>query len=550
MDPSSNELTSELDAFRKQWLSEVQSKRATAPATSAIQQGPPHTGSSAHATVPISSVIRARRESGSKVLAPAPAPAAQAGHDDDDHAQPPVFDELFGDAAARKGKEPEGTPEDTGDEGLVSALDHFEAAVMREAQGNLGDSLNLYRKAFRMDSRVDQTYRKKHFGAPASRPPQPTTSPTTTQASLARPAARVKPPTSQSIGDLISSFQGLVIVPAPPIILGTPAPPCPISDLPEEILCHIFRDVAILDVADFARLSRVCKRFAYVVATEERIWRRVCLGSEFGFAGMHYRFQTDVHWNALPPTFDEEEEDEGSEEKGEKTEAVITSVEESSPPALWLSPEEQAERIAHRKESITLSLLPTFYSSSWKQMWRNRPRIRFNGCYISTVNYIRSGISNANHITWNSPVHIVTYYRYLRFFRDGTTISMLHTSEPVDVVPYLTKEFVETHRGGAALHLPSSVMRNALRGRWRLVSGRGGDENPEGDLVVETEGVSDYIYRMDLSLRSAGKAARNNKVVWRGFYSYNKLTDDWAEFELKNDKAFFFSRVRSYGLGE
>ena len=93
-------------------------------------------------------------------------------------------------------------------------------------------------------------------------------------------------------------------------------------------------------------------------------------------------------------------------------------------------------------------------------------------------------------------------------------------------------------------------MRNALRGRWRLVSGRGGDENPEGDLVVETEGVSDYIYRMDLSLRSAGKAARNNKVVWRGFYSYNKLTDDWAEFELKNDKAFFFSRVRSYGLGE
>jgi len=150
MDPSANELTSELDAFRRQWLSEVQSKRTTAPTVSAAHQGPPNTGSSAHGTVPISSVSRARRESGSKALPPAPALAVQPTHGDDDHVQPPVFDELFGDAAARKGKEPEGAPEDVGDEGLVSALDHFEAAVMREAQGNLGDSLNLYRKAFRV----------------------------------------------------------------------------------------------------------------------------------------------------------------------------------------------------------------------------------------------------------------------------------------------------------------------------------------------------------------------------------------------------------------
>ena len=32
----------------------------------------------------------------------------------------------------------------------VSALEHYEKAVERETQGNLGDSLNLYRKAFRV----------------------------------------------------------------------------------------------------------------------------------------------------------------------------------------------------------------------------------------------------------------------------------------------------------------------------------------------------------------------------------------------------------------
>lgn len=31
-----------------------------------------------------------------------------------------------------------------------SALEHYEKAVERESQGNLGDSLNLYRKAFRV----------------------------------------------------------------------------------------------------------------------------------------------------------------------------------------------------------------------------------------------------------------------------------------------------------------------------------------------------------------------------------------------------------------
>ncbi|KAI0411655.1 hypothetical protein F5X98DRAFT_356875 [Xylaria grammica] len=127
-------------------------------------------------------------------------------------------------------------------------------------------------------------------------------------------------------------------------------------------------------------------------------------------------------------------------------------------------------------------------------------------------------------------------------------------------------------------------MASALKGRWRLSSLRdyqdhAGDisgtqrnappqllafntaptqntttapslSSSEGDLYIKTEGVvgAKYMYRMDLSLRSAGQSARNNKLVWRGFWSYNRLTDDWAQFALKNHKPFFFSRVRSYGV--
>lgn len=134
----SNELTSELDAFRKEWLSEVHSKRPAAPTATASSSG-------AGPSVPISSVTRSAR--GTK--APA-APATHAAHGNDDYVQAPAFDELFGEG---QGKDPLAAGQsaaDGGEKTLESALDHFEAAVMREAQGNLGDSLNLYRKAFRV----------------------------------------------------------------------------------------------------------------------------------------------------------------------------------------------------------------------------------------------------------------------------------------------------------------------------------------------------------------------------------------------------------------
>jgi F-box protein 9 len=377
-----------------------------------------------------------------------------------------------------------------------------------------------------LDSGVDQQYRKKYFPPASSSGP-----PATSRAS--GPASTAKPAVTQPVNDLLASFAGLHIAPVTPEIEGDPLPPCPISNLPREIITHILRDVAVMDVGDFARSSQVCKTFAYIVATEESIWRLICLGKEVGFAGMHYRWQKDVTWGSLPT---EDESD-----------------------TVWMSDEAEFER--HQEILLTTrTLLPILYSSSWKNMFRHRPRIRFNGCYICTVNYIRSGQASTNQVTWNSPVHIVTYYRYLRFFRDGTVLSLVTVAEPADVVHYLTRESAALHRDGSSTHLPSAVVQLAHRGRWYISpfvppedsTGEPADlASAERDVYVETEGaVPKYIYRMDLALQSAGKTTRNNKLAWRGFYSYNRLTDDWAEFGLRHDKPFFFSRVKSYGAGE
>lgn len=374
-----------------------------------------------------------------------------------------------------------------------------------------------------MDHKVEQKYKNKHYAAAwAANPAQTSQPPRGADTKDAVQAPTVNKPLT--IQELIASFSGLSIEPAPPIIVNTPAPPCPIASLPDEILIHVLREVAIQDVADYVRLARVCKRFAWLVATEDRIWRRICLGTEFGFAAMHYRWKTSVSWGPL------------TEDR------------------LLAEDPEEVNRLQEAEALATTSLLlNTAYQSSWQHMFRRRSRVRFNGCYISTINYIRAGQTVNSLIFGASPVHIVTYYRYLRFYRDGTAVTLCTVEEPAAVVHHMSKDVMKQHKGGAMAHLSSAVMQHATRGRWRLSSAvdspEAKPEDSEGDLFVESDGGGNYIYRMELSMRSAGKAARNNKLTWKGFYNLNKTTQEWDEFSLKNDKPFFFSRVKSYGFG-
>ncbi|KEF63470.1 uncharacterized protein A1O9_01448 [Exophiala aquamarina CBS 119918] len=478
-----------------------------------------------------------------------------------------------------------------------SALEHFERAVEKESQGNLGDSLSHYRKAYRLDAKVDQTYKNKHFPA-RSKPTDPNPSnasatvPSTSHHSSEEPTAPL------TMSQLIETFADAEILGVPPLIDGDAPPHCGIKDLPTEVLLELLQVVGIRDPAMLMRLSRVCKRMAYHVYKDNAIWKRVALGAEFGLAGQRYNFVTDLQGREA--VYRVLEEDHRGQEDGDPSSSLVTDV-------------------YFPKEAI------------WQDIFHTYPRIRYTGVYISTVNYTRAGTSSATANTWSNPIHIITYYRYLRFFRDGTCISLLTTNEPIEVVHHLTKENLAFVRSGGKKDAPSShplnftssapallresghpstpasqsvnnsvapppsaqqIMKHALRGRWRLchpsldtpvvettdtaaatnnninvdinqattttATNQTSSPTPPispGDLHIETEGAGPrYMYTMHLSLKSAGSArskhmTKNNKLQWKGFWSFNVLTSDWAEFQLKNDKPFFFSRVRGYGLG-
>lgn len=505
----------ELEQFRKQWKAEVSSRARSKPAAAGqLERGTEASSSKQSASRtggPASSHSRGPRDA----------------HDGHDEVAPLSYHDLEERETGRKvgddnyGRSSRQEPQ--------TALEHYEKAVEKEGQGNLGDSVSLYRKAFRLDASVHEKYKKKHF-PPSSFPPKPTNvNPSNASVTVPNTAHHSLNALGGSMSDLIADFSKVSIAAEPPPTDLSPPPPCPIANIPEEVLINILLHLAVEDVASFSRLSQVCKRFAYLVMTEDRIWRHMCLGSEFGFAAMHYKYACAITGGELT-----------EHDLNEPTDLDL----ETSP---LITPD-------LRVDPKFLPLTPQY--PTYRSMFRHRPRLRFSGCYISTVNYTRPGASSSNW-TWNAPVLIVTYYRYLRFYRDGSLISLLTTSEPQDVVPYLQKEHLHSNHPGG---LPQVVMKDALPGRWRLsghpytspIEGEEGEEQEiEGDVHIETLGVvPKYHYRMHLGISSAGKASgtRSNKLVWKGYWSYNKLTDDWAEFGLRNDKPYYWSRVRSYGV--
>ena len=151
-----DEIKSELESFREQWRAEVRAKQpgAASASRSATQAQPQLHGQTRGEA---SSSAAASAAESSRTIAPPKKPAlllnrsipkAAAGLDDDYGSGLSVpFDEPSVSDSKEKGvaggsSQSQDAPQ--------TALEHFEKAVESEAQGKLGESLNLYRQAFRV----------------------------------------------------------------------------------------------------------------------------------------------------------------------------------------------------------------------------------------------------------------------------------------------------------------------------------------------------------------------------------------------------------------
>ncbi|CAH1635531.1 unnamed protein product [Spodoptera littoralis] len=145
---------------------------------------------------------------------------------------------------------------------------------------------------------------------------------------------------------------------------------------------------------------------------------------------------------------------------------------------------------------------------SWRQMYMARPRVHLHGVYISKTTYVRHGdkcYQNEFYQSW----FLIDYYRYLRFFADGTVLMWTTPDEPQSCVGHLKNRQFKHGLG-------------IMPGHYRVV----------GEKELELLG---------------SRTQRNCRMEWRHYAACTRR-DQWTQFELTPGKfpPFRFSRVRSY----
>nr|XP_015218789.1 PREDICTED: F-box only protein 9 [Lepisosteus oculatus] len=189
--------------------------------------------------------------------------------------------------------------------------------------------------------------------------------------------------------------------------------------------------------------------------------------------------------------------------------------------------------------------------NSWREMFLERPRVRFDGVYISKTTYIRQGEESLDgfYRAW----HQVEYYRYLRFFPDGQVMMLTTPEDPLSIVPRLRSR--------------NTRMESVLLGHYRLsqdtdnqtkvfaVVSKRKDEKPaeyqksryfRRGPVQDTE----HSFHVGLQLCSGGRQ-RFNKLTWihHSCHITYRSSEETVVTAFEVDKMYtplFFARVKSY----
>uniref|UniRef100_A0A8C7JQY5 F-box only protein n=1 Tax=Oncorhynchus kisutch TaxID=8019 RepID=A0A8C7JQY5_ONCKI len=182
--------------------------------------------------------------------------------------------------------------------------------------------------------------------------------------------------------------------------------------------------------------------------------------------------------------------------------------------------------------------------NSWREMFLERPRVRFDGVYISKTAYIRQGEESLDgfYRAW----HQVEYYRlvYLRFFPDGQVMMLTTPEDPLVTVPRLRSRNTRYLKCNVHWH-PS--LGNTFKGNSKVAeyqrNSRFCRRNP---AAPETE----HSFHVGLQLSSGGRQSFN-KLNWihHSCHINYRSTGETVVTAFDLDQmyaSFFFARVKSY----
>lgn len=276
-----------------------------------------------------------------------------------------------------------------------------------------------------------------------------------------------------------------------------------ISDLPREMLVHIFRFIVgqELDLSSLESAGLVCRGF-FLLSRDQSLWRRICF-STWG--------KETLPWT--PKKLNEQIfEDSGDRE-------VV----------------------------------------DWRQMYLERPRVNFDGVYISRTRYIRQGDTGFQDVTYR-PFHVIRYYRYLRFFPDKRVLVLTTNEEPDKIVPIFrhalhAKQFsseLSILEGTYEFTGPNKLYITAEKD-CRLTMNSSQSQRRQAHLNWSRQTPLTQKFSLRFELRTAeNKPYRNNVLKWLEYTILSRLEtgQEVTDFDLSPDTFpnLIFSRVKRFNL--
>lgn len=186
---------------------------------------------------------------------------------------------------------------------------------------------------------------------------------------------------------------------------------------------------------------------------------------------------------------------------------------------------------------------------SWREMFVTRPHVWFHGIYISKMSYVRNGEQSFQDQFYR-PWHLVTYYRYLRFFPDGTVLMLTTPDEPAAVIPHLKNRNPRNPQvlAGSFKLIGNGILTGVLfknRKNSHLFATKRGSWEKQMYLKKQ-----DLVFLIDLKIDSY-RHRFHGQLGWKNYEIISRTLQAGecrTSFDLSEQKFpnFYFSRVKSY----
>ncbi|GMF25641.1 unnamed protein product [[Candida] boidinii] len=148
------------------------------------------------------------------------------------------------------------------------------------------------------------------------------------------------------------------------------------------------------------------------------------------------------------------------------------------------------------------------FHKNWLILLKEKPFIKFNGIYISCVNYQKEGGKAEFSSAWINPIKFITYYRYYKFFPNGRFLKLLTILEPSKII-FKLNNFNNWQK---LVNLNNEWEKKVFQGEWFIDIN---ESNNDNKLICKSEGmVLNYQFIDEFKITSSDKYHRFNKLEW------------------------------------